>query len=264
MGGDKTLYFYNLRREDHFTEKPPQKTFSITMPGHGDPEQLPRNTADPDLGDFYKLVSKRTLNSHYISREESSPESLAAPLYCITKHELPPVKSDVEVRAGGSKTGPILGVVKMKIGRHVIGLGDPDAIFSEGEREERIVWEDMQRVREEKFAWKTYVFEFESGGGLRKKYTWRKTKMGLGVSRIGMFTKQMELRVSDPEAVNTGELVAKWQGSSKVYMKQGSLFIKRRTGRDGDGDEEMEEKRWELMVLLTLFAIIETAVRRNR
>ena len=128
-----------------------------------------------------------------------------------------------------------------------IGVGNPEVTIEEGEdKAERMSWEKLQRMKKWTYRW--YQFEFGAGEG-REVYTWRRTN-----DRWPRRLKNMELRVGKEEG---GDLVAVWKGSHGMKVKRGSMFIKRRGGLK-------EEKKWELMVLLTGFSIIESYVKRTR
>jgi hypothetical protein len=47
-----------------------------------------------------------------------------------------------------------------------------------------------------------------------------------------------------------------------MKLKNGSFFLRR--ALDARGEENVEGKRWEVMVLLTALALLELAVRWNR
>lgn len=129
---------------------------------------------------------------------------------------------------------------------HTIGIGNPDAIMEDDRDEnERMVWERLQRMKKWSYRW----YEFEFGGQV---YTWRRT-----ADRWLRSLRDMELRVGKKE---DGELVAAWRGTSRMNVKRGSFFIKRRD----EGVEGVEGDRFETMTLLTGLAIIEGFMRRAR
>ena len=199
---------------------------------------------DPSLCNEY--VSTRKIRSHQIALS-SSPST---PLYSIGTHaSLNREKPSIVLRSGADKQGPIAGVVKIHRphGRHyTIGIGKPEALIEEGgDSGERMVWEDLQRLK--KWSYRSYSFEF-GAEGQREVYTWRRTIDGWG-RRL----KNMELRVGSDD---DGELVAVWKGRKAVKVKNGSMFVKRREGFCEDG-------KWDLMVLLTGLSIIEGFVRRQ-
>ena len=108
-----------------------------------------------------------------------------------------------------------------------------------------------------KWSHKTYEFEFESGGE-RTTYRWQWANRGfLGVPL------DLELRVRSSES-GEGEILALYKRADWKHFKRGTFFIKRRWDRVGEDEMAggQEEKRWELMVLLTALAILEAAVRR--
>jgi hypothetical protein len=214
------------------------------------PDVPPVNPANPDPELFYELLSIRTWALHHIAK----PDSLSTPLYCVEKHEtLSKKKPDIIIHSGGSKSGPVLGVVRLGLREYAIGLGDPDALLEEGDRNERVVWECLRRSN--KWNHKAYEFEWDHGvgGGERTNYKWQWTSRGfLGVH------SDLELRVSSPDS-REGDIVVLYKRANWRHPKRGSFFIKR-----GFGNGEKEAKKWELMVLLTALGIIEGLVRRSR
>ena len=204
------------------------------------------SSLDPGLCNEY--ISTRKLLSHLISLS-SSPST---PLYSVQTHaSLSREKPSIVLHGGANKkSGPVIGVVKIHPphGRHfTIGIGYPGALIDEGGvRAERMVWEDLHRVK--KWTYRLYQFEF-GGEGQREVYTWRRTDEGWS-KRM----KSMELRVGKDG--DEGDLVAVWRGSKGVKVKSGSMFVKRR-------GEFQEDGKWDLMVLLTGLSIIESFVRRS-
>ncbi|GIC86298.1 uncharacterized protein Aud_002666 [Aspergillus udagawae] len=208
----------------------------------------PDVTAATNLGQglSYELVSKPKFQAYRIVR----PGSQADSVYYIETHEtLSKNKFDLLLHKGDSKDGEVLGVVKMHRRGFTIGLGDP-AREIEGKP---MVWEKLERP--EKHGHKVYHFDFGTGAQ-RMTYTYRKSYGVLG--RL----KSMELRAGGVDKED-GLLLAKWVGSSSWMMKAGSLFIantaKSRQDRNAHLDEDTN--KWEIMVCLTAFAIIESRYR---
>lgn len=75
---------------------------------------------------------------------------------------------------------------------------------------------------------------------------------------------ELELRAGAVDEED-GQLLAKWVGSSSWTMKAGSLFIAytAKNGQDHNTPRDEETKKWEIIVCLTTFAIIESQVRGN-
>jgi hypothetical protein len=194
-------------------------------------------------------VSKGKLQTYLITR----PGPQADSIYYIETHEvLSKHKFDLLLHQGNSKDGEVLGVVKMHRRGFTIGLGDPA-----GEIEgKQMIWEGLERLQ--KYSHKVYYFDFGTGAA-RKTYTYRKTYGVLG--RL----KSMELRAGGIDQED-GPLLAKWVGSSSWTMKAGSLFIAdtAKNGQDHNAPRDEETKKWEVMVCLTTFAIIESQVRRSK
>jgi hypothetical protein len=214
---------------------------------------LSPNPAKPNSGLFYELLSTCTYRAHHILQPSSPP----IPLYCAERNESPfRNKPSMKLHQGNDKSGCTLGVVKLGLREHIIGLGDPDAVFNEGNRVERMVWERLQSMS--KWSHKTYEFEFESCLGERTTYRWQWANHGfLGVPL------DLELRVRSSES-GEGEILALYKRADWKHFKRGTFSIKRRWDRVGEDEMagEQEGKRWELMVLLTALAILEGAIRR--
>jgi hypothetical protein len=212
---------------------------------------VPNITAAANLGQgfAYELVSKGKFQTYHITR----PCPQADSIYYIETHEtLSKHKFDLLFHQGDSKDGEVLGVVKMHRRGFTIGLGDPA-----GEIEgKQMIWERLERP--EKYSHKVYYFNFGTGAA-RMTYTYRKSYGVLG--RL----KSMELRAGGVDEED-GQLLAKWVGSSSWTMKAGSLFIAY-TAKNGQGHNTPRDegtKKWEMMVCLTTFAIIESQVRRSK
>ncbi|KAF7179358.1 hypothetical protein CNMCM7691_008291 [Aspergillus felis] len=211
----------------------------------------PDITAATSLGQglSYELVSKAEFQKYRIVR----PGPQADSVYLIETHEtLSKNKFDLLLHQGDSKDGEVLGVVKMHLRGFTIGLGDP-AKEIEGTP---MVWEKLERP--EKYGHKVYHFDFGTGAQ-RMTYTYRKSYRVLG--RL----KSMELRAGGIDKED-GQLLAKWVGSSSWTMKAGSLFIANmaKSGQDHSAHLDEEAKKWEIMVCLTAFAIIESQHRRSK
>ena len=223
-----------------------------------DSESFSPNPANPDPATFYELVSIATgLKHHRVAK----PNSLSTFNYCMERHEtISKKKFDLKIHEGDSKKGTVLGVVKLHVRGFTVGLGDPDKLIEDGGKGgERMVWEKLEKP--EKWNHKVYYFEYGSGEE-RKMYTYRKI-----VNRIGALLS-MELRLGGVEAVE-GELVAKWVRGSKWLVMSGNLFIKRRElrehGSESTGKETGKESNdWELMIMLSVFGIIENRARSGR
>jgi hypothetical protein len=197
----------------------------------------------------YELVSKGKLQMYRIVRPGPQADSI---YYIETHGTLSKHKFDLLLHKGDSKDGEVLGVVKMHRRGFAIGLGDPA-----GEIEgKQMIWERLERP--EKYSHKIYHFDF-GAGAQRTTYTYRKSYGVLG--RL----KSMELRAGGVDEED-GQLLAKWVGSSSWTMKAGSLFIAytAKSRQDHNAPRDKESKKWEMMVCLTTFAIIESQVRRSR
>ena len=116
-----------------------------------------------------------------------------------------------------------------------------------------MIWERLRRSN--KWNHKAYEFDYENGAGGpgRTKYTWEWVEPGrLGISR------KLELRAESTGNKN-GSIVAIFNRTDWRFKKSGNFFIKKRQG----GESEEQDKNWELAVLLTALAILESLVRRD-
>jgi hypothetical protein len=210
------------------------------------PDSLPTEISNPDPALFFEFISTKNLPIHQLFLS-SNPST---PLYTIEMHEpLSSKKPSILLHTGSSKTDPVVGIVKLGSQRakfNTIGIGNPEAVLEEGgDKSERMVWERLQRMKKWSFRW----YEFEFGGQV---YTWRRTK-----DRWPKILKNLELRVGKEE---DGELIAVWKGSTRMNVKRGSFFIRWKD----EAVDEREWKRFEAVMLLTGFAIIEGYRRRSR
>ncbi|KAJ5601322.1 hypothetical protein N7510_010856 [Penicillium lagena] len=224
---------------------------STTSPLMDSETLTPNVTAATNFGQglSYELVSNGKLQKYRIMM----PGPPADSVYYIETHEtLSKHKFDLLLHQGDSKDGEVLGVVKMHRRGFTIGLGDPA-----GEIEgKQMIWERLERP--EKYSHKIYYFDFGTGAQ-RMTYTYRKSLGALGK------LKSMELRAGGVDEED-GQLVAKWVRSSSWTMKAGSLFIAytAKSGQDRNPPRDKEAKKWEIMVCLTTFAIIESQIRRSK
>jgi hypothetical protein len=104
------------------------------------------------------------------------------------------------------------------------------------------------------------VYNFEFGtGATRRSYTYRKS---YGVLKK---LKGMELRAGGVDKED-GQLLAKWVGNNSWKMKNGSLSIARPSESLQELNETRDEQfeKWEIMVCLTTFSIIESQFRRSK
>lgn len=209
-------------------------------------DALPAESANPDSALFFELISAKKIPTHQLFLSTTRQ----TPLYTIEMHEpLSSKKPSILLHAGHSKSDPIVGVAKLGSQRamfNTIGIGNPDLLLEEGDdKSERMIWERLQRMKKWDFRW----YEIEFAGQV---YTWRRTE-----DRWPKFLKDMELRVGREE---DGVLIAVWKGSTRMNVKRGSFFIRRKE----EGRDESEWKRFEAVVLLTGLAIIEGYRRRSR
>ena len=211
------------------------------------------NAPGDDRALFYELVSQPTIHRYRIVR----PDAPSTPVYYIEKHKsLSKNTFDLILHEGDSKHGDVLGVVKLHPRGFTFGLGDPAADKREGEE---MIWEESKRPKT--FSHRVHQFDFGTGAQ-RRTYTYRKSYSVL--KRL----KGIELRAGGVEEEEAeGPVLAKWVGGkSKWTMKAGSLLI-RRTGmedRNQDVPSDEKAKKWEVMVCLTTFGIIESQLKRRK
>lgn len=202
-----------------------------------------------DKGSSYELVSKRKLRAYEIQNPDPNSETI---YYIESNETLSRSKFDLLLHKGDSKNGEVLGVAKRHLRGFTIGLGDP-AKEIEGKH---VIWEKLERP--EKYSHKVYHFDFGKGED-RMTYTFRKS-----TGRTGRL-KSMEVRTGGVDQED-GELVAKWVGSSRWNMKNGSLFLadRMKSGEEKSAVGEVHASDLEVMVYLTTFAVIESQVRRSK
>ncbi|KAG4427290.1 hypothetical protein IFR05_017228, partial [Cadophora sp. M221] len=131
---------------------------------------------DPSPAEFYTITANNS-KLYNLSLIPSDPNSDSpSPLYHITNSSFTPNKPDVTLT---SKTvsGPILGVIKLSaLSENVVGLGDPNSL--ENGMDVGVQWERFKSVKE--WSHGRYEFDFVDGEtGLRRTFTWRRTRQGL-------------------------------------------------------------------------------------
>jgi hypothetical protein len=218
--------------------------------------------SSPNSDMFDSLLITNSWRNLNISRK-SQPDS---PIYFVCNYVYTPGKPSVELYAGNSKLGPVVGVVRLgtSFQESVIGVGDP--ALGGGRN---VLWETMKRER----AWScgAYAFSWELGG-MRKQYVWRadrssfadRPSLELREARKGEdgFGIQEEAGVMDRG--NPRPVLATYSvEGSKCFGGQGTFSIKRSNANISPADEEMANQ-WELIVLLTGLGIIEAARRAAR
>ena len=173
-----------------------------------------------------------------------------APLYFVNNSFWTRNTADVTLHAGSDRTGPILGVAKytpfssdMKV-----GLGDPNAADISGLY---VTWEDV--TKESKIKHSSYKWSMTLPGTYeRRSFTWKRTHH-FGLENEGRTAKWAvtNFKLIDDQ---TREIVANFANNGiKQWKKMGKFVVRAEYGQE-----------WELMVLLTVLAIIEKARRRER
>jgi hypothetical protein len=154
-------------------------------------------------------------------------------------------KPSVLLYAGSSKADCTFSIVKL--GHNTpsttqSGISDPEVILEEGDhKSERMIWERLQRMKKRNYRWyeiefaRVVVYMEENGGSMAEV-----------LERYGIRLRKEEDR----------QLIAIWNGSTRMNLKRGSFFIRRK-----ETTEESEWKRFETLVPLTGLAIIEVDSR---
>ena len=200
-----------------------------------------------DTSIFYELIStKKKIGAHHLSLS-TTPNTSIYTVKCFER--LFKQKPSILLHAGDSIASPVVGVVQLHSQRsmhHTIGIGNPETLLEEGgDKTDRVIWERLRRKTKWNYRW--YELEFEG-----QVYTWRRT-----ADRWYKHLQDMELRVGKEE---DGKVVAVWKGSTRMNVKRGSFFLRRRE----EGVDEEEARRFEVVALLTGLAIIEAYRRRAR
>lgn len=151
-----------------------------------------------------------------------------------------PSKKDITLHAGSSASGKPLGDVDLKnfSGHYTIELGDPSV--------EPVILEELDRVK----GWSSrHQFEFEFGGRERDVFLWRHRGKDLSENR-----DDLELILEDEEREEEDEVLAVYEakGGEHGWKSKGRLLVK-----EGGGE------KWELMVVLTVMALIVSKRREQ-
>jgi hypothetical protein len=180
--------------------------------------------------------SKSGLSGIQISSKEPSPSNF----YIETSLLFPSSKKDITIHAGKDAKGKILGDVDLKnfSGHYTIELGDPKV------DREAVILEELDRVK----GWSSkHEFSFTFGQRERQTFVWRHRGQNLSENR-----EDLELVVEDEEREEEDEVLAQYErnGGEHGWKSKGHLLLKQ-----GGGEQ------WELMVILTVLALI---VSKNR
>lgn len=170
-----------------------------------------------------------------------------APLYLVDNSFWTPHKPDVTLHNGIDNTDPILGVARLGVlCATTVGIGDPN--INSGSD---VIWEDL--VRESKINHSRYSWSMDLPGGRgRRTFVWKRTHhFGLEYEPWRTKTAWTHLKLQD---VETGKIVANFARTSINWRRKvGRLVFRADYG-----------ETWEIMVLLTVFALIEGTRRRER
>jgi len=201
-------------------------------------------TSDAPPIDTHKFkdlqITKSGLSGLHIVSKEKDPDPQSHSEFYIDVSLYSPSKKDITIHAGSSSKGPILGDVDLKTfsGHYTIELGDPNV--------EPVRLEGLDRVK----GWSSrHQFEFERGGRKRDVFLWRHRGRDLSENR-----DDLELVLEDEEREEEDEVLAVYEakGGDRGWKGKGRLLVK-----EGGGE------KWELMVLLTVMALIVSKRREQ-
>jgi len=166
---------------------------------------------------------------------------------------------DILLHLGPTKEGPLLGIVRLRSWDYDIGIGDPNALYQEGDTENRMIWETVCK----KSKIKNRIWEFRFGeGDKRRVFTWARAKK----EKWNDLMKELRLWEGTREEIEGGggKLVAVWRRTEearrKWYMKNGKLCIRREFVEESG---EMGGGKFGYMVLLSFLAVLEYIARND-
>jgi hypothetical protein len=200
------------------------------------PESLLTPLHPDDTKNFKELqISKSGLSSLQIDAKDSSHAQ-----YFVETSLYTPSKKDITLHAGHDSRGKILGDVDLKNfgGHYTIELGDPNV--------SAVILEELDRVK----GWSSrHKFSFTYGSRQRQTFVWRHRGANLAENR-----DDLELAIEDDEREEEDEILAQYEksGGAHGWKSKGRLLA-----RGGGGEQ------WELMVILTLAALIVSKRREQ-
>jgi len=200
------------------------------------PDSLLTPIHPEDTKNFKELqLSKSGLSSLQIDGKDSGHGQ-----YFIDTSLYTPSKKDITLHVGHDSRGKVLGDVDLKNfgGHYTIELGDPNV--------DAVVLEELDRVK----GWSSrHQFHFNRGGKGRENFVWRHRGENLAENR-----DDLELVFEDEEGEEEDEVLAQYErnGGAHGWKSKGRLLI-----REGGGEQ------WELMVILTLAALIVSKRREQ-
>jgi len=200
------------------------------------PESLLTPLQPEDAKNFKELqISKAGLSSLQIDAKDSNHAQ-----YFIETSLYTPSKADITLHAGHDSRGKVLGDVDLKnfSGHYTIELGDPSA--------DAVVMEELDRVK----GWSSrHQFHFTFGKRKRQTFVWRHKGERLNENR-----DDLELALEDEDGEEEDEILAQYEknGGAHTWKSKGRLIL-----REGGGEQ------WELMVILTVMALIVSKRREQ-
>jgi len=200
------------------------------------PESLLTPIHPEDTKNFKELqISKSGLSSLQIEGKVPGHAQ-----YFIETSLYTPSKKDITVHAGHDSHGKVLGDVDLKTfsGHYTIELGDPNV--------DTVILEELDRVQ----GWSSrHQFHFNRGAKGRQTFVWRHRGENLAENR-----DDLELAFEGEESEEEDEIFAQYEksGGAHGWKSKGRLLI-----REGGGEQ------WELMVILTLSALVVSKRREQ-
>ncbi|KAE9380817.1 hypothetical protein N431DRAFT_433056 [Stipitochalara longipes BDJ] len=193
------------------------------------------DAAPLDATQFKELqIAKSGLSGLHIASKDGRQQ------FYIDTSLYSPSKKDITIHAGKDSKGKVLGDVDLKnfSGHYTVELGDPHV--------EPVRLEELDRVK----GWSSrHQFEFEFAGRERDVFMWRHRGRDLSENR-----DDLELVLEDEEREEEDEVLAVYEakGGEHGWKSKGRLLVK-----EGGGE------KWELMVILTVLALIVSKRREQ-
>jgi len=193
------------------------------------------DAAPIDAAKFKELqISKSGLSGLQLASKDAQTQ------FYIDVSLYSPSKKDITIHAGSSSKSHVLGDVDLKnfSGHYTVELGDPHT--------EPVQLEELDRVK----GWSSrHQFEFEFAGKERDLFVWRHRGKDLSENR-----DDLELVLEDDEREEEDEILAIYEakGGEHGWKSKGRLLVK-----EGGGE------KWELMVVLTVMALIVSKRREQ-
>jgi hypothetical protein len=238
--------------------RPPSYASNIsTPPSYGSQTSYPSPTytskSPPSSATFHTLLATNSQLVNIVLSPESSPDE---PLFYVSNSQWTPGKPSVTI-SRGSKTGPVLGVLKLGWGaENAYGLGDPE---KEKNGEGTVRWEALKRTSK----WTHGTYEFVFAG---RSFVWQRTKQMIFADQPDMELREIVRPEVGGSGQSEGEVLAVYIGSLGWWRKRGRFYLRKGGIASGGGGEKGGEVwgDWEIAALLTGLGVIEGARRRAR